>query len=46
MKVSENVRRVWPVMLTPFRNDNTNHVEASFSGHCWQFHSHMLEPIP
>ena len=27
------------------RYDNTDHVEASFDGHCWHFHSHMLDLV-
>jgi oligogalacturonide lyase len=27
------------------RYDNTGRVEAPFSGHCWHFHSHMLDLV-
>ena len=27
------------------RYDNTDHVEAPFSGHCWHFHSHLLDLV-
>ena len=27
------------------RYDNTDQVEAPFEGHCWHFHSHMLELV-
>ena len=27
------------------RYDNTDHVEAPFNGHCWHFHSHMLDLV-
>ncbi len=27
------------------RYDNTDHVESSFNGHCWHFHSHRLDLI-
>ncbi len=27
------------------RYDNTDHVEVSFSGHCWHFHSHLLDLV-
>jgi len=27
------------------RYDNTDQVEAPFKGHCWHFHSHMLELV-
>jgi oligogalacturonide lyase len=27
------------------RYDNSDHVEASFKGHCWHFHSHMLDLV-
>lgn len=25
--------------------DNTDHVESPFSGHCWHFHSHLLDLV-
>jgi len=27
------------------RHDNTDHVEAPFDGHCWHFHSHLLDLV-
>ncbi len=27
------------------RHDNTDQVEAPFNGHCWHFHSHMLDLV-